>query len=72
MSTSAPIVGLFGSFHFAHYPLDIFYNYNIHPKVISSSPKNIAAIIRQNTVHHAIKYIQSLKITLDRILILIS
>ena len=71
MNTSAPIVGLFGSSHISHYPLDIFHTYNIHPIVISSSPENIAAIIRQNTVHHTIKYIQSHNITLDRILILI-
>ena len=71
MNTSAPTIGLFGSSHISHYPLDIFHTYNIHPIIISSSPKNIAAIIKQDTVHHTIKYIQSHNITLDKILILI-
>ena len=71
MNTSAPIVGLFGSSHIYHYPLDLFHSIKIHPIVISSSPRNIAAINRQNTVQHTIKRIQRHNITLDKIVILI-
>ena len=72
MNTPAPIsLGLFGSSHISRYPLHLFHNYNIQPIVISSSPKNIAAIERENTVHQAIQHIQSHNIKLDMILILI-
>ena len=72
MNTPAPIsLGLFGSSHISQYPLHLFNKYNIQPKVISSSPKNIAAIIRNNTVHQSIQHIQAHNIKLDMILILV-
>ena len=72
MDTPAPIsLGLFGSSHISRYPLHLFRKYNIQPKVISTSPRNIAAIERNNTVHQSIQYIETHNIKLDMILILI-
>ena len=70
-SNSSTSLGLFGSSHIDHYPLDLFKNHNILPHIISSTPKNIAAIKKQDTVKMKIAQIQAQKVELDMILIII-
>ena len=76
MSCSKLSLGLFGSSHIERYPIHLFkhlhqFNFTINPILISSHPKNIRAILKQNTVTAAIQYIQQNNIHLDYILILI-
>ncbi len=70
------LLGLFGSSHVEQFPYETFnllkdFKFTIKPIHISSSPKNIRAILRQDTVNKTIKHIQSNHIHLDYILILI-
>ena len=75
MSLSKYALGLFGSSHSEKFPLHFFqrqyFNFQIQPIHISSSPKNIAAILKENTTKKAIEYIQTNNIHLDYIMILI-
>ena len=69
-------IGLFGSSHIQNFPHDLFKNlqnfpFTLHPIHISSSPKNLRAILGQNTVTQAIRRIQTQNIHLHCILILV-
>ena len=70
-------LGLFGSSHVQHYPLELFkilnlnVNVRIHPIHISSKPKNISSVLRQDTAGKIVKYINRYNIHLDYLLILI-
>ena len=72
MNLKAPIsLGLFGSSHIDHYPLYLFHRHHIHPQIISSSPKNIRDIKKQNTVQNKIAHMMANNITIDMILLII-
>ena len=68
---SLKVLGLLGSSIIEHYPLDLFKEFNIHPIVISTSPKNLEQLTTHRTFNKTITYIKSLKVKLDYILILV-
>ena len=71
MGSQSKTIGLFGSSIIAHYPLEMFKAHHIHPIIISTSPKNIASIIKFNSLEKAITLIQTQQYKLDYILILV-
>ena len=68
---SLKVLGLLGSSIIEHYPLDLFKEFNIHPIVISTSPKNLEQLTTHRTFNKTITHIKSLKVKLDYMLILI-